>query len=114
MDLPPELISEFTKATESFGKTVSTLDAIAKLLANVHERNTASVPDIVNSQTGNSGTYILLVIASFALGVSVATSFSVQARMNKMEQRQDRQDDYVQATYMMAPELKKKIEETKK
>ena len=57
---------------------------------------------------GGWSVLILLVLSAFVLGISVMSSFSSASRMNNIERRQDRQDDYLQAIYSIAPQLKPK------
>lgn len=54
------------------------------------------------------GILVLLVVAAFVLGVSTFSSFSESSRMSSIERKQDRQDDYLQAIYSIAPQLKPK------
>lgn len=54
------------------------------------------------------GIFILLFVASFVLGVATFSSFSTSSRMSTIERKQDRQDDYLQAIYSIAPQLKPK------
>lgn len=76
-------------------------------------------PSVESSAVSNSNFYIqaggvamvvLLTMAAFVLGIALDTSFSIHTDMAKMQQRQDRQDDYLQAIYQQAPQLKPKGE----
>jgi hypothetical protein len=57
---------------------------------------------------GGIGTLALLLIAAFILGVTTFNTYSSASRINDLERRQDRQDDYLQAIYAVAPQLKPK------
>lgn len=57
---------------------------------------------------GGIGTMFLLFVAAFILGVTMFSTYSSAVRMNDLERRQDRQDDYIQAIYAVAPQLKPK------
>jgi hypothetical protein len=59
-------------------------------------------------QAGGVLMIVLLLAASFVLGVALDTSYSLHASMSQIQQRQDRQDDYLQAIYQQAPQLKPK------
>ena len=59
-------------------------------------------------QAGGVLVIVLLLAASFVLGVVLDTSYSLHTSMSQMQQRQDRQDDYLQAIYQQAPQLKPK------
>lgn len=87
------------------------LDRLEKLVSKALDSsppstNTNSAKVHINA--GGIGILVILVAASFVLGIALFTAFSDASRMNRMEQRQDRQDDYLQAIYSVAPQLKPK------
>lgn len=95
------------------------LDRLEEMLPNVLK--SIDKPGIASNSVSNSNFYvqaggvmamILLFAAAFVLGIALDTSFSLHSDMKAMQQRQDRQDDYLQAIYQIAPNFKPK--ETKK
>jgi hypothetical protein len=116
MEFDPKLVADFTKGAENLGKTADTLDRVIHHLSQVPPSNPASNNAVSNSnfyiQAGGVMAMVLLLAAAFVLGVALDTSFSLHSDMKSMQQRQDRQDDYLQAIYQIAPNLKPK--ETKK
>lgn len=63
---------------------------------------------VVHISAGSWMGVILMFAAAFVLGIAMATSFQVAGRMTKIEGKQDEQDQYLHAIYMMAPQLKPK------
>lgn len=59
-------------------------------------------------QTGGFFALILFFVVSVTLGITIAMSLSVYSRMSKIETKQDEQSQYLNAIYMMAPQLKPK------
>lgn len=49
---------------------------------------------------------ILFFVVSVTLGLTIAMSLGVYSRMSKIETKQDEQSQYLNAIYMMAPQLK--------
>jgi hypothetical protein len=73
----------------------------------------------INVNAGSWMGVLLMIASAFVLGFSMATSHSVttqlakdelqqSSRMGKIEAKQDEQDQYLHAIYMMAPQLKPK------
>jgi hypothetical protein len=91
------------------------LDRLEEMLPNVLKA--IDKPGVASNSVNNSNFYVqaggvmamvLLCCAAFVLGIALDTSFSLHSDMAKMQQRQDRQDDYLSAIYVMAPQLKPK------
>jgi hypothetical protein len=91
------------------------LDRLEEMLPNVLKA--IDKPGVASNSVNNSNFYVqaggvmamvLLFCAAFVLGIALDTSFSLHSDMAKMQQRQDRQDDYLSAIYVMAPQLKPK------
>lgn len=91
------------------------LDRLEEMLP--HVLKAIDKPGVASSSVNNSNFYvqaggvmvmILLFCAAFVLGIALDTSFSLHSDMKSMQQRQDRQDDYLQAIYQQAPQLKPK------
>lgn len=59
-------------------------------------------------QAGGFFALILFFVAAITLGMSIATAFEISPRMDKIEQKQDEQSQYLNAIYMMSPQLKPK------
>lgn len=59
-------------------------------------------------QAGGFFALILFFVVSVTLGITIAMSLSVYSRMSKIETKQDEQSQYLNAIYMMAPQLKPK------
>ena len=101
---------------EDFERYIAAIERSTDVLSKMQQNTTAVAATSGNmTLTVNAGGWsvlILLVVSFFVLGVAVTTSFSSVGRMNNIERRQDRQDDYLQAIYSIAPQLKPK--ETKK
>jgi len=57
-------------------------------------------------QSGGFFALILFFVASITLGITIALSLSMYSRMSKIETKQDEQSQYLNAIYMMAPQLK--------
>jgi hypothetical protein len=72
-----------------------------------HNVNRSSI-SVVHVSAGSWMAVILMFAAAFVLGIALATSFDVSGRMTKIEGKQDEQDQYLHAIYMMAPQLKPK------
>jgi hypothetical protein len=105
MDLDPKLLQAFAQATDDFASTVRELKAMR--LPPVTERAQVGNATIL-VQAGGVLVMVLMFAASFVLGVALDTAYSLHANLHQLEQRQDRQDDYLNAIYMMAPQLKPK------
>ena len=72
------------------------------------KRQDNSSRSIVNISAGSWMGVLLMISSAFVLGIAMATSFQVSGRMTKIEGKQDEQDQYLHAIYMMAPQLKPK------
>jgi tetrahydromethanopterin S-methyltransferase subunit B len=59
-------------------------------------------------QAGGFFALVLFFVVSVTLGITIAMSLSVYSRMSKIETKQDEQSQYLNAIYMMAPQLKPK------
>ena len=57
-------------------------------------------------QAGGFFALILFFVVSVTLGITIALSLSMYSRMAKIETKQDEQSQYLNAIYMMAPQLK--------
>lgn len=71
---------------------------------------TASSNSIGNAtivvQAGGFFALILFFVVAVTLGLTIAMSLGVYSRMSKIETKQDEQSQYLNAIYMMAPQLK--------
>jgi len=90
-------------------------DTINKINQVVPSNAVSSGNMTLNLNAGGWSVLIILVIASIVLGIAMDASLTthsqmsdVRADMRAMQQRQDRQDDYLQAIYSVAPQLKPK------
>lgn len=57
-------------------------------------------------QSGGLFALIIFFVASVTLGISLAMTLGISSRMSKIETKQDEQSQYINAIYMMAPQLK--------
>lgn len=87
------------------------LERVEKVLIKALESQPATSQNTnmsrVHVDAGGIGVLILLVASAFVLGIALFTAFNDSARINRMEQRQDRQDDYVNTIYQYAPQIPK-------
>lgn len=60
----------------------------------------------IQVQAGGFFALILFFVVSVTLGITIAMSLGVYSRMSKIETKQDEQSQYLNAIYMMAPQLK--------
>jgi hypothetical protein len=98
MELDSEDIARFGNAINRF----------ERVLDGISDKNSSVGTSNVTINAGGVGVVILLSIATFVLGLASFSAYSSSSRMNDMERRQDRQDDYIQAIYSIAPQLKPK------
>jgi hypothetical protein len=102
-DLTQEDFKRFIEAQKEWTEAVSKLREITGAVNSSTSGNMT-----LNVNAGGWSVLILLAISSFVLGIAVYSAFSSGERMNSIESRQNRQDDYIQAIYAVAPQLKPK------
>ena len=88
-------------------------DVLAKLQQNTPAVATTSGNMSLTVNAGGWSMMILLVVSAFVLGIAIFSSFSSATRMNNIERRQDRQDDYVNTIYQYAPQIPKPLKKEK-
>lgn len=99
MDLEPEDVAKFSAALDKWMRTIeSSKDTPHNSIGNA----------TIVVQTGGFFALILFFVVSVTLGITIAMSLSVYSRMSKIETKQDEQSQYLNAIYMMAPQLKQK------
>ncbi len=98
MELEPQDVAQLTEALNGAVKAINRFSGNSNAVSNSN----------FYVQAGGALVMVLLFAAAFVLGVALDTSYSLHTEMAKMQQRQDRQDDYLNAIYMMAPSLKPK------
>lgn len=93
---------------EALNRTLDSLQQIQNQLSSMNKGDGHVGTAIIQVQAGGIMAMALMFASAIALGIAVATSFNVSARMTKIEKTQDDQQQYLSAIYMMAPQLKPK------
>lgn len=107
MDIDPQMVEVLQRCVKSLDETSRKLDMVSARYGPTSERSQVG-NSTVHIQAGGWLVIALMMVSMFVLGYCVKNSDDLGKQMTKIEQRQNEQDQYLHAIYMMAPQLKPK------